>query len=198
MKRKILTSKQYRFQSANEIQITIQLKIPLGKFPHFFKISTSSHLLPCPQVFCLQNMVMILSLTQLLAHASATSKELIPLVSSFETGILRNRSSELKIGKKNQSPQDNFTFPLDSPKTEFIYKKLCISSYIFKLQPPSKYSPIDVIIPSRWFFHCSKQFLSLSILMPFNASAIVLFHIRKMFPFEEFIHPGKLQNNSKS
>ena len=32
------------------------------------------------------------------------------------------------------------------PKTpEFIYKKLCIYSYTFKLQSPSKYSPFDAI-----------------------------------------------------
>ena len=45
-------------------------------------------------------------------------------------------------------------------KTEFIYKKLCIYSYIFKLQSPSKYSPFDAIHLSKCFFHCSKRLLN--------------------------------------
>ena len=40
------------------------------------------------------------------------------------------------------------------------------------------------------FFHCSEQFLNSSILTPFSASAffflLYLFHISKMFPFEDF------------
>ena len=58
---------------------------------------------------------------------------------------------------------------------EFIYKKLCIYSYLFKPQPPSKYSPCDAIHLSRHFFHCSKQFFNLLILVPFSASAIFCF-----------------------
>ena len=76
---------------------------------------------------------------------------------------------------------------------ELIYKKLCIYSYMFKLQSPSKYSPLDAIHPSRQFFHCSKHFLN-SILMPFSASVILLFHLfhmDKTFPFEEFVHSGE-------
>ena len=34
---------------------------------------------------------------------------------------------------------------------EFIYKKLCIYSYMFKVQSPSKYSPFDAIHLSRLF-----------------------------------------------
>ena len=34
---------------------------------------------------------------------------------------------------------------------EFIYKKLCIYSYMFKLQSPSKCSPLDAIHLSRLF-----------------------------------------------
>ena len=44
------------------------------------------------------------------------------------------------------------------------------------------------------FFHCSKLFLNSLILMPFSASAVFLFClflIGKMFPFENFFHPGK-------
>ena len=58
------------------------------------------------------------------------------------------------------------------PKTpKFIYQKLCIYYYKFKLQSPSKHSPFDTIHLSRCFFHCSKQLLNSLILMPFCASA---------------------------
>ena len=53
--------------------------------------------------------------------------------------------------------------------------ELCVYSYMFKLQSPSKCSPFDAIHLSRCFFHCSKQFLNLSILMLFSASAGFLF-----------------------
>ena len=45
----------------------------------------------------------------------------------------------------------------------------------------------------RLSFHCSKQFLSSLILMPFSASCHFLFHLfhmGKMFPFEDFFHRG--------
>ena len=75
-----------------------------------------------------------------------------------------------------------------------IYNKLCIYSYRFKLQSPSRCTPFDAIHLSRRFFHGSKQFLNLSMLMPFRASVVFwfhLFHISKTFPFEEFFHPEK-------
>ena len=56
---------------------------------------------------------------------------------------------------------------------EFIYKKLCIYSYVFKLQSPSKYSPFDAIHLWTHFYHCSKQFLNSAILMSFSASAVI-------------------------
>ena len=59
-----------------------------------------------------------------------------------------------------------------TPKMEFIYKKFCIYSYMFKLQSPSMYCPFDAIQLLRHFFHCSKQFLNSLVLMPFSASAI--------------------------
>ena len=55
---------------------------------------------------------------------------------------------------------------------EFIYKKLCLYSYMFKIQSPSKYSPLNAIHILKLFFHCSKQFLNSLILMPFSASAV--------------------------
>ena len=73
---------------------------------------------------------------------------------------------------------------------EFIYKKLCVYFYMFKLLSPTKYSPSDAIHLLRCSFHCSKQFLNLSILMPFSASAVFffhLFHIGKTFSFEDFL-----------
>ena len=55
---------------------------------------------------------------------------------------------------------------------EFIYKKLCVYSYMFELWSPSKCSPFDATHLSRCFSYCSKQFLHLSILIPFSASAV--------------------------
>ena len=69
---------------------------------------------------------------------------------------------------------------------EFIYKKLCIYSYMFKLQSSSKYSPFDTITYWDGFFsHCSKRFSTLQfwcllVLLPF---LFHVFHIRKTFPF---------------
>ena len=75
------------------------------------------------------------------------------------------------------------------PQMEFIYKKLHIYPYMFKLQSPSKYSPFDTIYLSSCFFHCWKQFLNSLILMPFNASAIFCFTpstLAKHFPLRIF------------
>ena len=52
-----------------------------------------------------------------------------------------------------------------------LFIKLCTYSYMFNLQSPSKNSSFDAIHLSRHFFHCSKQFLNSSVLMPFSASA---------------------------
>ena len=43
-------------------------------------------------------------------------------------------------------------------KMGFIYKKVCIYSYLFKLQSLSKYSPFDAIHLWRHFLHYSKVF----------------------------------------
>ena len=47
------------------------------------------------------------------------------------------------------------------PQMEFIYKKLCIYSYMFKLQLPSKYSPFDAIHLLRLFFPLLKTVFEL-------------------------------------
>ena len=70
---------------------------------------------------------------------------------------------------------------------------MCAYFYMFKFQSPSKYSPFDVIHILRCFFHCSKQFWTcwfwcLLVLLPF---LFHLFHISKMFPFEDFISSEK-------
>ena len=67
---------------------------------------------------------------------------------------------------------------------------------MFKLQSPSKYSPstpIETIYLLRLFFHCSKQCLSCSTLMPFSASTIFCFtssKLAKNFPLRTFIIQG--------
>ena len=78
----------------------------------------------------------------------------------------------------------------DPKALEFIYKNLWIYSYMFTLQSPSKYSPFDAIHLLRCFFHCLKQFLNLSILMPFSACHffVSLLPHRQNFLFEDIFH----------
>ena len=69
----------------------------------------------------------------------------------------------------------------DPKNLEFVYKKLCIYSYMFKFQSPSKYSPFDAIYPLRQFFHCSKHFGAcwfwcLIVLLPFFISPLSYWH----------------------
>ena len=71
--------------------------------------------------------------------------------------------------------------------------KMCIYSYMFKLQSPSKYSPFDAVHLMRHFFHCSKQFLNMLILMPFSAFAtfcFTSFMSAKHFPSCTFLIQG--------
>ena len=71
-----------------------------------------------------------------------------------------------------------------------------VYSHMFKLQSPSKYSPFDAIHLWRHFFHCSKQFLNLSILMPFSPSATCCFTSStsaKCFPLRNFFIWGNKQ-----
>ena len=81
----------------------------------------------------------------------------------------------------------------DLKKLEFIYKKLCIYSYMFKLQSPWRYSPFGAVHLSRHFFPLLKsfwtyQFWWLLVLLLFFVS---LLPYHKMFPFEDFFHLGK-------
>ena len=49
----------------------------------------------------------------------------------------------------------------DPYKMEFIYKKLCMYSYMFKLESPSKYSPFDAIHLLKHFFPLLKTVFEL-------------------------------------
>ena len=76
----------------------------------------------------------------------------------------------------------------------YLLKSCVLILNMFKLQTPSKYSPFHAIHLLRCFVHCSKQFLNSSISMPFSASTVFsfhLFHIGKMFPFENFFSTGE-------
>ena len=64
-----------------------------------------------------------------------------------------------------------------TPQKEFIYKKLCIYSYMLKLQSPSKYSPCDAIHLSRFFSTTQNSFWThhfwcLLVLLPFFVSPL--------------------------
>ena len=87
---------------------------------------------------------------------------------------------------------ENIIYEEEPPKQN-LFTKRCVFIHMFKLQSPSKYSPLDAIHLWRLFSHCSKQFFNSSIMMPFSASAVFfvpLLHIDKMFPFEDFYHSG--------
>ena len=84
------------------------------------------------------------------------------------------------------------------PKTEFIYKKLCIYCHTFEVLSPSKCSPFDAVHLLGHFFHCSKQFLYSWILAFFSAPAIsspLSFHIGKSLPFEDFFSSGETKES---
>ena len=54
----------------------------------------------------------------------------------------------------------------ETPTRQNVCIKNCLYSYMFKFQSPSKYSLFDAIHLLRQCFHCSKQFLNPSILVP--------------------------------
>ena len=75
-----------------------------------------------------------------------------------------------------------------------LIKKLCIYSYMFKLQSPSKYSLTDTINLLRHLFPLLKTSFEL---MDFDAiSASTIFHftsckVAKCFLLKNFFHKGK-------
>ena len=73
---------------------------------------------------------------------------------------------------------------------------MCIYSSMFKLQSPSKYSPFDVLHLLRHFFHCSKRFLNLLIVVPFSVCAVFCFTSStsaKHLPLRTFFYLGNKQ-----
>ena len=94
-----------------------------------------------------------------------------------------------------------YIYNKEPPQTEFIYTKLCIYSYMFKLQSPSKYSTIDAIHLSRHFFLLLKQFwtqwfLCLLLLLPF---LFYFFNTSKTFPLRKWgLFSSRETNKQKS
>ena len=81
-----------------------------------------------------------------------------------------------------------------------IYLLKIVYSYMFKLATFRALS-IWCNTSTKTFFHCSKQFLNLSIFMLFSAPAFFVclfhfFHICITFPFEGFFRPGKQTNKN--
>ena len=75
-----------------------------------------------------------------------------------------------------------------------LLKHCAFIFYMFKFQSPSKDPPFDAMHLLRLFFHCLKQFLNLSILMPFSASASFCFTSStpaKCFPLRIFFIESK-------
>ena len=84
-----------------------------------------------------------------------------------------------------------FTYIWGGPQNlEFLYKNCVFILICLNFSNPQstfhliQYTYLDI------FFHYLKQFLNLSILMPFSATAGLfhLFHISNMFSFEGFFH----------
>ena len=72
---------------------------------------------------------------------------------------------------------DHMNYKTKDSSLEFIYKKLCIYSYMFKLQSPSKYSPFEEIHLSRLFSTAQNSFWirwfwCLLVLLPFFVSPL--------------------------
>ena len=72
---------------------------------------------------------------------------------------------------------------------ELIYKKLCIYSYMFKPQSPSKYSPLDAMHLLKHFFPLLKTGFELIHFDAFQCLChflVHLFYTGKMIPFKDF------------
>ena len=77
------------------------------------------------------------------------------------------------------------------PQNEIYLYRLCIYSYMFKLQSPLV--SFRCSTPLRLFSHRSKRFLNSSILMPFSAPAVFCFTSStsaKHFPLRTFFIQG--------
>ena len=101
---------------------------------------------------------------------------------------LKNSSKTRTISVKSliKFNQLHFTYKKGDPQNqEFVYKKMCIYSHMFKLQSPS-YSPFHAIHLSRHFFHCSKQFLNSLIVMLLWFFCFTSYMQAKHFPLRAF------------
>ena len=80
-----------------------------------------------------------------------------------------------------------------NPQNGIYLWKTVYFSCMFKLQSPSKYSPLSAIYLLKHFFHCSEQFLNYSILMSFSASAVFVSPLPhwQNLPFQGFIQLGE-------
>ena len=88
---------------------------------------------------------------------------------SLNEGIVQFKQSwNVKINVGMQGETQN--------SLEFIYTKLCISFYMFKLQSLSKYSPFDAIHLLRHFFPLLKRVFKLIDFDAFYCFCCFLFH----------------------
>ena len=81
---------------------------------------------------------------------------------------------------------------------EFMYKKLCVYSYMFKLHSPSQYSPFDAAHLLRHFSTAQNSF-ELVDLMPFSSCAVFCFTsstLAKHFPLRTFFICENEQTNT--
>ena len=80
------------------------------------------------------------------------------------------------------------------PKMEFLIKNcVFILTHLNFSHPQSPLHLMQYTYQDS-FFHCSRQFLNLSILMPFSASDIFCFTsptLAKHYPWRTFFHPRK-------
>ena len=82
------------------------------------------------------------------------------IVNNQPSGKQDSTSGKRKEGSKAiipefplfQEPFMCLTYGGNPPKRNLFIKKLCIYSYMFKLQSPSKYSPFEAIHLLRFFF----------------------------------------------
>ena len=96
-------------------------------------------------------------------------------VISEVSGISKARGKENV--HKHYTWVDKDTFIMDCKTQSLFIKKLCIYSYIFKLQWPPKYTPFDAIHPSRLLSTAQNSFWThqcwcLLMILPFFVSPL--------------------------
>ena len=106
----------------------------------------------------------------------------ITCITFDENSVKYNLSKVLCVG--------HLSMREEPPKTQNLFIKICIYSYMLNFSHLQSTLHLMQYTYGDFFLHCSKQFLNLSILMPFSATAGLfhLFHISNMFSFEGFFH----------